>query len=420
MQTYLKPKPKTTDKSMTTLIQPPTKTPAATNPEIELILCCARTNITTATAERIKTLVQQNINWNYLIETASRHGVLPLLYQSLKTTCPDTLAHNILAQLKNFFHSNALRNLFLTQELLKLLTLLKENDIQAIPFKGPVLAISAYGNLSLRQFSDLDILVSKQDYEPAKELLRSVGYSTLYDKEHETSYLQAQMWHQERQINVDLHYGIPPQELHLDIEGFWQRLEPVSFMGTTILTLSPEDHLLILCINGHKQEWLQLSDICSIALMISTYPNIDWQRLIEQAQNLRIRRILYLILLLVKNLFNTPVPEEILSTINNDTVITWLASKWCDNCLFNNDTISQDTSSNPNYLMSIGVYKLIISEYKHKNLLHWLVPNREDRAFVPVPNSMSWFYYFLRPIRLINKYGFNPLKYMFQRLRLGE
>jgi len=55
-----------------------------------------------------------------------------------------------------------LHNFFLTKELLELLTLFEAHCIPASPYKGPALAIMAYGNLALRQFSDLNILVHKR------------------------------------------------------------------------------------------------------------------------------------------------------------------------------------------------------------------------------------------------------------------
>lgn len=69
---------------MTTLIQPSVKTSAlTTRPELDLLLCCARTRVDAETAEHIKTLVQENIEWRYLVQTSLRHGVMSLLYQNL-------------------------------------------------------------------------------------------------------------------------------------------------------------------------------------------------------------------------------------------------------------------------------------------------------------------------------------------------
>jgi len=45
-----------------------------------------------------------------------------------------------------------------------------------IPYKGPTLALAVYGNLALREFTDLDILVQTQNVRQAAELLKDRGY----------------------------------------------------------------------------------------------------------------------------------------------------------------------------------------------------------------------------------------------------
>lgn len=161
--------------------------------EDELLLCCARSHVDPKTAERIQNLLQEDLDWIYLIGTAFQHRVLPLLYSSLKNTSLKGVPQVILNQLHSHFHANTQNNLFLTKELLILLELFADHNISAIPFKGPVLAASAYGDLAWRQFSDLDILVHKQDFLKAKDLLIRHGYHHLYCGEHETAYAQAQL-----------------------------------------------------------------------------------------------------------------------------------------------------------------------------------------------------------------------------------
>jgi len=184
---------------MSTLTQTPTQHLAtASRPEIELLLCCCRTQVDAATTSTIKTLIQSSINWNYLIQTATRHKVVPLLYQNLNNTCPEAVPHAILNQLKNHFNTNAMSNKFMTTELLKLLNLFQNHNIPAIPFKGPVLAATAYGNLALRQFCDLDILVQKQNVLKVKDLLVSQGYqSWSLNPVQETAHLESETEHAE-------------------------------------------------------------------------------------------------------------------------------------------------------------------------------------------------------------------------------
>ena len=141
-----------------------------------MLLYCARTYLETQEAKQIKSLVRKGIEWTYLVGIARTHAVMPLLYRTLHSTCPDAVPNEILEQLRDHFYANAGRNLFLTKELLKLLHLFEAHKIPAIPYKGPVLAASIYGNLALREFGDLDILVHERDYQHAQHCSSAKGF----------------------------------------------------------------------------------------------------------------------------------------------------------------------------------------------------------------------------------------------------
>ncbi|MFX0202085.1 MAG: nucleotidyltransferase family protein, partial [Candidatus Hodarchaeota archaeon] len=149
---------------------------AVTRPEIGLLLSYSHPRIDSKHAERIKELCQNNMDWDYLLRLADRHGLMPLLFHRLNSICPEAVPGSILSRLKNHFNANLGYNRFLTGELLKLLSLFENHGILAVPFKGPVLASSVYGDLSLREFSDLDILIHKGDFMNVKNLLLSEGY----------------------------------------------------------------------------------------------------------------------------------------------------------------------------------------------------------------------------------------------------
>ena len=385
---------------MTTLTQLFTKARTVSDrPEIELLLCCTRTQIDTATAERIKILIQSKIDWAYLIQTATRHGVMSLLYQSLSTTCPEAVPKTNLAQLCDYSHINAFHNLLLTKELLKLLTLFESHSIPAIPFKGPVLAVSAYGNLSLRQIGDLDILVRERDYHKAKELLLDQGHRMLYDRGHEECALEAQLWHEEKEVSVDLHYGIQPKHLQLNSEIFLENLQSLSCVGTRIQTFSPETHLLILCVNGQKDSWNQLRRVCDVAALISSHPQMNWESLTEQARRWKVERILDFGLVLANTLLKAPVRASVLSSVKQAPLIKWLTTQWGKN-LFS----SPDSQPHPFYLWATLLYQGQL----YRLIIFWLTPNETDQAFLPLPRTLHFLYYLIRPIRLVGKHGLTP------------
>jgi len=145
-------------------------------PEVELLLCCARTKIDNVLSERIRELLHKKLNWEYLFQIARMNGVVPLLYKGIKETYPRVVSSDNLKLFQNSFIANAKHNLFLTSKLLRLLELLKKYSIFAVPLKGPVLTESIYGDLSFRSFDDLDILVYEHDALKAYNLLVSQGY----------------------------------------------------------------------------------------------------------------------------------------------------------------------------------------------------------------------------------------------------
>jgi len=55
----------------------------------------------------------------------------------------------------------------------------KKKQLPAIPYKGPVLAESAYGDVALRNFGDLDFLISPVDFGQAKQALRELDIGLL-------------------------------------------------------------------------------------------------------------------------------------------------------------------------------------------------------------------------------------------------
>jgi hypothetical protein len=235
----------------------------------------------------------------------------PLLYWSLHTTSPEALPETILDQLRDHFYTNAGCNLFLTHELLKLLHLFEAAGIPTIPFKGPVLAASAYGNLVLRQFSDLDLLVPKHDGLRARALLLAHRYRLLRGYGWEASFVD-----ETKRVCVDLHdHIVPPYiPLPLDFAHLWAHREPVSLASTLVPTLSIEHTLLVLCVQAAKDAWdsrLTLAKICDIAALLRVHPQMDWTRVRQEASRVRGQRLLVFGLCLASVLLDTALPQEV-------------------------------------------------------------------------------------------------------------
>ena len=116
-------------------------------PDLQLLLYCARSQ---PASGPIKRLVDQSaIDWGKLLALADQHCVRPLLLQSLKAVCLDAVPASVQLELECFCKSNAQKNLLLAGELLSLLRSFIENEVPVVGLKGPILAESVYGDLSL-------------------------------------------------------------------------------------------------------------------------------------------------------------------------------------------------------------------------------------------------------------------------------
>lgn len=301
-------------------------------PEAELLLCCGRMHLDSDTVDHMRTLLRKDLDWGRLLAMAEKHRVMPLLYRNLFRWGSHAVPGDTFKVLRSSFLFTAQRNLVLTRTLLRLLHLFHERTIRTIPYKGTVLAKAVYGKVSLRQVHDLDLLVHERDFQRGRELLLSHGYVLAETFDQEQSFR-----HRKSNIEVDLHWGFAPFyfPLKVDFDGLWQRIVPVDLDGSTAMTFSPEDLLLILCIQVAKDSWERrqqlehLSKVCDIAELIRVGERLDWCFIIHQAGELGVARILHFGLCLARELLGARIPQDVWTHVENDTMARPLAKQVC-------------------------------------------------------------------------------------------
>jgi hypothetical protein len=334
--------------------------------------------------------------------------VMPLLYQGLQAIHSDAIPRPAMDQLREQFRANAKRNVILTRELLKLLHVLRAQDIPTIPFKGPILAESVYHNFALRQFLDLDLLVQPRDFLRTQNVLISQRYRL------QTAYgWQSCFVDEADMVSIDLHQAITPQgfPFFLDCERLWKRLEPVSISGTMILSFSPADMLLVLCIQVARDEWngcrTILSKICDIAELLQVSQGLDWEWVMREARRLRCQRMVFFGLCLTSALLGTPLPKGVAQRLTSYPSISSVTAQVCQRfCHGADDSVPK--------LLTNYRFKLWrqLQDRGFPYYFRWaaliLVPNGRDRALLALPGFLSFLYYIIRPLRLVKTYGLAP------------
>jgi len=378
-------------------------------PEIALLHACARSRIDTEQSRVIQALLQQEIDWADLIQLAARHRTIPLLYTSLAVCCPDAVPAEVMEQLQGYFRANGVRNLTMGRELLQVLRDCQDNGVRAVSYKGPLLAELVYGNLSLRDFYDLDLLVQRKDVARAKDTLISMGYQLLLPHRMSVAGHLAHghdytFWHARSKIRLELHWEIVERYFGFTLDPqLWDRLETVHFMGRQLLGLRAEDLLLILCVHGSKHGWPRLAWVCDFAELVRAHPTMDWDRVLWQARRHETQRMVLLGLSLAGDLLEATLPEDIEQTVQADPAVRSLGLEVWQR-LFHEVEPAPGTSEKYRlFAFHIRLRKTLWGKVRHC-LRVALVPTWEDWEAVPLPDCLSFLYYVVRPLRLLGKH----------------
>ena len=148
----------------------------AASPEQRLLVYTARTQMPPAMAHLIRALAEGPLDWKVLIADSLRHCVTPLFARNILALAPETIPPQNLVYLKNLMQATSAQSLLLTGELIRLDAQFRSRGLVPMPYKGPVLAAQAYGNVGLRQFDDLDIILPQRDMPVAHQIMLGLGY----------------------------------------------------------------------------------------------------------------------------------------------------------------------------------------------------------------------------------------------------
>ena len=365
-------------------------------PEHEILFSIARRE-----AEPLD--LKRPLDWEYLLATASEQGLQPLLQKHLFLNKAEQIPSWLLSRLKLQSVSNLSNVLHLMGKQQQLFHLLQQNEIPAAIFKGSVLAQMAYGDISLRQAGDIDILISPKHFDCTRRLLESLGYqmtpalTNAQLASHLNSHCEIQFMRDDWLTVVDLHWGLAPKSFvfKMDTDDVLSRLQTVTIAGAEIKTLSTEDSILYQSMHGAKHLWRRLEWISALGETIRAAQTIDWDVIIERAAEARATRMLALGLRLAERLSGVEIPAEVDVDQSMDQLAKNILSK-----IFTVTGAAGSTETN--------LYNLKIMDRKRDALASTLralfVPTLTDWSALNLPPSLHSLYYAYRPLRLSKIY----------------
>lgn len=375
--------------------------------EKQLLAFCARTCVPPEVRRQIREIIGGGVDWEYTLAQAQEHCVLPLLERNLRACASDLVPGEASAQLQESSRANALRCLAQTSELLRVVDLLESRGIHAQPYKGPVIAAQAYGDIAARQFEDLDIILQQRDMQAADAAIRSLGYEPKYPWIHgqgasivpgEYNYS-----HAGRQIVLELHTEATLRHFPVrpDLEEFFDRGVSVDLGRHSVRTFRGEDALGVYCVHGAKDFWERLVWIADIAELLRSHPDLDWDSVWRTTEALRAERMVHVGLALAAGVLDATIPPEVSQRINRDRGTSSLAVE------LGKRVVSRDArerTAGERFRYRRRTVPGLAAGWGYAIRLT-LAPAEEDWDQTQLPRPLGPFHTVLRPLRLLRKYG---------------
>lgn len=368
-------------------------------PEFDLLLSSART---TPHQAHIKALAAVGIDWHGFLGLAARHRVRPLVYKALRATCWDCIPADVKVKWEETHRYLIAGNLLLAGELLRIIAEFEAAGIQAAAMKGAAIAAMAYGDLTLREYEDIDLLVQERDFTRAVELLQQLGYQPFwkYDSRKVLRFLrhvgEYPLMNPARRTAIDLHWRVATKATALSprTSDFPAGFQPFPLAGATILTFAPSELPLYLAAQGGWDQWADLRRICDLAEFLRKFPDADWEPPMLAARRLGGLRSMLTGLSLASSLLGAEIPAPAVRGIDADQTVSRLAEE--SKLLLQSEPGSGEAVRR--YLFQLSARQGLPGKIA---LAYSILMDRtaQDGNWIMLPRPLWWLYGLLRPLR---------------------
>lgn len=301
---------------------------------IDLQICIEAIKISllnNSPAQLVELLTKNQVNWNSLQKKVAFHGLRPVVYDAFKKIDSHLILPAYFDELKQYTFQQSLFNLVAVREMVSLLNLLDSHGIRAAPLKGILFVHEFYGRKPLREGSDLDIFVPREDAAKALTLLvEECGYFFTVPESFMTDHtnqeiikiiLSTKGYHEvglekkNTRVHIDFHWE--------SYEDFYQYRLPENFLVSHLskrtffndqcLLPSQEDMFWTLLIHhGGREKWVRLKYFCDLIMFYSFYAQtVNWTDIFDKAGEYKLKQALIEGFYCLEKQFSVELPDSI-------------------------------------------------------------------------------------------------------------
>ncbi|HLK68252.1 MAG TPA: nucleotidyltransferase family protein [Bryobacteraceae bacterium] len=379
--------------------------------------------------------------WQAVADAILDHRLIGVAYRALLSLPENSVPETILQRLQAAFYESSLSNYRLARNLVLLASILEKEGIPVLAMKGPVVAMAVYGDLALRHYTDLDVLVHLRDLTRAMDAMIRAGYRAEPESSPKTPGDLKKLYHVTFRASdgshfVDLHWQLIDQlwsSYSPDVELLWDRAQFVKLPHGRVSTMCFEDLFLVLCFHGTKHRWDCLKWLVDIAEMLRGAHAWDWSRINQMiATRPGAGAAAGLAVLLARDLFGQPIPAGAAGILPLTGRVAAMAERISREILAGGAPVGAAVSVFCGWPWAtlLGLESRFTARMRYfwgmefvRDPFRWtrmvLHVGDEDRAFITLPKWLDFLYTYIRIVRLLAKYivrGVNTLWLMAWRI----
>ena len=289
--------------------------------EEQLLCACLRWPLGAGQLASIQELAVRSIDWRLLERLAARHRVGGLVGNALAQAglqLPDDSRASFVREVKNAGQGE-LRSAVEAQSICRDL---EHGGMKPRLFKGPAVALMAFGRLGLRINRDIDIIVERRDVEKAAQRLARLGYQRIEPApdaspaalRHWMSTHKDLVFANEQGMLVELHWRLFDNRA-LMAEPLRDPAQSIRYGPFSFDSFSTAFTIVYLCVHGAQHAWSRLKWLADVAALLQQIDAASLEECLALARRRRVYPAVGQALLLSHRYVGVAISDQLLDEL---------------------------------------------------------------------------------------------------------
>jgi hypothetical protein len=366
----------------------------------------------------LTSLTDETLNIQELISLAHQHKLTNTLLTSIKELNLTPETQKKFEKFKTHALLEKTSRTFMVKEALKISQTLTNADLPALIIKGPILSLQLYGSPTVREYTDIDIVVDTQNFLKVNQTMNTLGYYA--DPESQIAqFSNSEDAHHYIQKPHHIIYKNPSHPYRIEIHNklfvgssfseeynlqhIVSRTETLHYKGSAYTAINKTDHLLFMIAHGTKHGWSQLHWVLDAAALLASQDSTLHTAIQKGCKQLHMEKHLVLMIHVVTALLPIPIPSAYLEITDQYTHHLKKQTTIALNMLKSPDTIRPSILHTLNFAWNYTAPLALTLKEKIDIILNPFKASPADIEHLHLPGWLGPLHLLIRPFFVLSR-----------------